>query len=164
MMRTVIGVMGGAIVPEAVVADAYRLGVLIAENGWVLVNGGRDAGVMAASARGAADAGGLVIGILPGESKLGATPDLSVAIPTGMGDARNAINVLASDVVVAMSGGAGTVSEIALALKSGRPVIALGFPLGVVFTTYYERGQLTDCATPEDAAEQIHRLLPGRVE
>ena len=158
-MRTVIGVMGGAFVSDQVVADARELGQLIAENGWVLLNGGRDAGVMRASAEGASEAGGLVVGILPGDSAVGAAPCVDVAIPTGMGDARNAINVLASRVVVALSGGPGTISEIALALKSGREVVLLGFTLRGVFDSQYERGQLVDAQTPAGAIAVIRRLL-----
>lgn len=158
-MRTVIGVMGGAVASEETEAIAYELGRLIAESGWVLLNGGRDTGVMASSARGAADAGGLVIGILPGESRAGSAPGITVAIPTGLGDARNVVNVLASDVVVALAGGAGTISEVALALKSGRPVIALQFPLGVAFDAYYERGMLMDASSPSQAVKIAERLL-----
>lgn len=161
-MRTVIGVMGGAVVSDEAIANAYDIGRLIAENDWVLLNGGRDAGVMAESARGASEAGGLVIGILPTEHRRGASPHLDVAIPTGMGDARNALNVLASHVVVALPGGPGTVSEVALALKAGRPVVLLGFPLGVPFGPYYERGQLVDAATPDDALAAIVAFLGRR--
>jgi predicted Rossmann-fold nucleotide-binding protein len=78
---------------------------------------------------------------------------------TGLGDARNAINVLSSHVVVALPGGPGTVSEIALALKAGRPVVLLGFPLGVPFGPNYERGQLVDAATPDEAIAAIRRFL-----
>ena len=158
-MRTVIGVMGGAIVDDDALAHAFRLGQLIAENDWVLLNGGRNAGVMEASARGASDAGGLVIGILPGDSTTGVAPAVDIAIPTGMGDARNAINVLASRVVVALPGGPGTVSEVALALKAGRNVVMLGFPLGVPFATYYERGQLADASSAEEAIELVAAFL-----
>ena len=160
-MRIVIGVMGGAIVDDAAAENARRLGELIAERGWVLLNGGRNAGVMAASARGASEAGGLVVGLLPGDTCSNAAPHLDVAIPTGLGDARNAINVLASRVVVALPGGAGTVSEVALALKAGRTVVMLGFPLGQPFTSFYERGQLVDAATPEEAVEFVTRALGG---
>ncbi len=157
-MRTIIGVMGGAIASDDTEESAYQLGRLIAERDWVLLNGGRDAGVMAASAHGAHDAGGLVVGILPTDTVVGAGP-VDIAIPTGMGDARNMINVLSSRVVVALPGGAGTVSEIALALKVGKPVICLGFPLGVPFTSYYDRGQLFDVGTAEEALEVIDRML-----
>jgi uncharacterized protein (TIGR00725 family) len=132
MSRAVVGVMGGADASPAVLALAEALGRAIAESGWILLNGGRDAGVMDASARGAARAGGLVVGILPGRDRRGASPHLSIAVVTGLGDARNAVNVLSSDVVVALPGGAGTLSEIALALKAGRKVVALGWPEGTL--------------------------------
>ena len=106
-MRTVIGVMGsGENGDAALLAAARELGAAIARQGWVLLNGGRNSGVMDASAKGAAEAGGLVVGILPDADLQGASEHLSVAIRTGMGDARNAVNVLSSDVVIAMSGGA----------------------------------------------------------
>lgn len=161
-MRIVVGVMGGAIVDEVTLEQARRVGELIAEHGWVLLNGGRDAGVMAASARGASEAGGLVVGILPGDTTANAAPHVDVAIPTGLGDARNVINVLASHAVIALPGGVGTVSEVALALKAGRGVVMLGFPLGVPFSSYYERGQLVDAATPEAAIEFVAQMLSAR--
>ena len=161
-MRTLIGVMGGAIVGDDVSRLAYDMGRLIAEHGWVLLNGGRNAGVMEASARGASEAGGLVVGILPADNTTGVAPAVDIAIPTGMGDARNAINVLASHVVVALPGGAGTVSEVALALKAGREVVLLGFPLGVPFAPYYERGQLVDASTAEEAAEHVAAFVARR--
>jgi uncharacterized protein (TIGR00725 family) len=106
-----------------------RIGERIWEEGWVLLTGGRDAGVMAAAIRGAKRVpGSLTIGILPTASGVVA-PGLDVAIFTGMGNARNAINVLSSHVVVVCgAGGAGTASEVALALKSGRPVVLVGVP------------------------------------
>lgn len=157
-MRTIIGVMGGAIASEQTTRSAYEVGRLIAENGWVLLNGGRDAGVMAASTLGAHEAGGLVVGILPTDTVAGCAP-VDIAIPTGLGDGRNIINVHSSRVVIALPGGAGTVSEIALALKVGKPVISLGFPLGVPFTTYYERGMLFDVSSAEDAIAIVKRIL-----
>jgi uncharacterized protein (TIGR00725 family) len=160
-MRTIIGVMGGAVVDDDVLAEAFALGELIAERQWVLLNGGRNAGIMEASARGAHEAGGLVVGILPGDTVTGVAADVDIAIPTGMGDARNAINVLASHVVIAMAGGPGTVSEIALALKAGRQVVLLGFPLGVPFSAYYDRGQLFDASTAEEAIAIVESLLTG---
>ena len=158
-MRTVVGVMGGASASESTLVDARRTGALIAENGWVLLTGGRDRGVMAAASAGASDAGGLVLGILPGDSHDGAAPGVDIAIPTGMGDARNAINVLASHIVVALPGGAGTISEVALALKAGRPVVLLGFPLGAEFAPYYAAGSLVDAATPGEAIAAVRRFL-----
>lgn len=126
----VVGVMGGGRVPAGIERLAEELGRAIAREGWVLLNGGRDAGVMAASARGAREADGLVVGILPGADRAGASPDLTVAVVTGLGDARNAVNVLSSDVVLALPGGAGTLSEIALAVKAERPLVLVGWPEG----------------------------------
>jgi uncharacterized protein (TIGR00725 family) len=134
-MRTVIGVMGGGRADAATSALARAVGALIAAEGWVLLNGGRDCGVMAASAAGAASAGGLVIGILPDDDFDGVAPGVDIAIPTGMGDARNVINILASHVVLALPGGAGTISEVAHALKAGRPVVVVGWDPGEALRT-----------------------------
>lgn len=124
-----VGVMGGGQASEAVREMAQALGCGIAERGWVLVTGGRDAGVMAAANQGAREAGGLTIGILPGRDPgPGVSEHVQVPVFTGMGDARNAINVLTSQVVVALPGGAGTLSEVALAVKAGRPVVLVGWP------------------------------------
>lgn len=158
-MRTIIGVMGGAVADDAVTDDAYEIGRLVAGHGFVLLNGGRNAGVMAASARGAHEAGGLVVGILPTETTAGAAPHVDIAIPTGMGDARNVINVLASHVVIALPGGAGTISEIALALKNERPVVTVRFPLGPEFAPYYDRGTLLDAADAAEAVDLAMRAL-----
>jgi uncharacterized protein (TIGR00725 family) len=159
-MRTVVGVMGGAIASEQVAEIAYELGRRIAEQDWVLLNGGRDAGVMAASARGASEAGGLVVGILPYDDTHGVSPHVDIAIPTGMGDARNMVNVLASHVVIALPGGAGTVSEVALALKSGKSVVNCGLELGGALAPYYERGQLIDATTPAEVMAAVRKALP----
>jgi uncharacterized protein (TIGR00725 family) len=158
-VRTVIGVMGGALASPQVEADARELGRLIAQSDWVLLNGGRDAGVMAASARGAAESGGLVIGVLPGDDWDGVAPHVDVPVITGMGDARNAINVLSSRVVVALPGNAGTLSEVALALKAGRPVILLGFSAGEAFAHYRESGRLVDVYTPQEAIAAVRVFL-----
>lgn len=158
-MRTVIGVMGGGCADARVEDLARTMGQLIASAGWVLLNGGRDAGVMAASALGAAEAGGLVIGVLPDDDWVGIAPHVDVPIITGMGDARNAINVLSSRVVVALPGGAGTISEIALALKAGRPVVTLGFPVGDTFAEQRSAGRLVETDTPEQAAAAVRAFL-----
>lgn len=122
-----IGVMGpGAGATEGDLMRARELGALIAGAGWTLLTGGQAAGVMDAASRGAADAGGLVVGVLPQADTVGASEALTVAVATGLGNARNAVNVLSSDVVVACGIGLGTASEVALALKSGRPVVLLG--------------------------------------
>lgn len=128
-MLTIIGVMGpGEGASEADRRLAYELGQAIAREKWVTLCGGRNSGVMEAVTRGAKEAGGLTIGILPGVDLRGASEDLDLAIVTGMGDARNNINVLSSKVVIACGIGKGTASEIALALKAKRPVILLNAP------------------------------------
>ncbi len=153
--KPVVGVMGGADVGAEVCALARELGKWIAERGWVLLNGGRDAGVMRASAAGAREADGTVIGILPDADTSRAAPDLDYAIVTGMGDARNLINVLTSDVVVACPGGAGTLSEVALALKNGTRVILLGWDAGDAFADCRQTGLLTTVQTAAEAIEEV---------
>jgi uncharacterized protein (TIGR00725 family) len=124
--RPVIGVMGAAAASPPHVADARRLGKLIAQAGWILLTGGRPVGVMEAATAGAKEVpGALTVGILPGSDDE-AAEGVDIAIVTGMGDARNAINVLSSSAIVACGvEGAGTASEVSLALKAGVPVVLL---------------------------------------
>ncbi len=119
-----VAVVGGGDCSPKVREQALMLGRLLAERGHVLICGGLG-GVMEAVARGARTAGGLVVGVLPGE-KIDANPSIGIAIATGMGHARNVIIVKSADVVIALPGEYGTLSEIALALKMGRKVISLG--------------------------------------
>jgi uncharacterized protein (TIGR00725 family) len=132
--RTVVGVMGaGEGASTEAVALAEELGERISAMGWVLLTGGRPAGVMAAASRGAVRVEGhLVVGVLPGEgngAERQSTAELDLAVFTGMGKARNLINVLSADVVVVCGGGGpGTASEAAHALNAGRPLILLAVP------------------------------------
>ena len=105
--------------------NAYKLGRMIAQQGWVLLTGGRKAGVMDAASQGAKSVDGLTIGILPGKDGKAISEAVDIAIFTDMGNARNNINVLSSDVIIACGIGAGTASEIALAVKNGKQVILL---------------------------------------
>src|SRR5450759_287881 len=130
----------GAVLDRHAEEDAYLLGRLIAEQGWALLNGGHACGVMDASARGAHDAGGLVVGVLPETDTSHMSRFVDIPIRTGMGHARNMVNVLSSDVVIVLPGHAGTLSEAALALAGGKPVIALRFDLGAAFEEYLEGG------------------------
>ncbi|MBW1988687.1 MAG: TIGR00725 family protein [Deltaproteobacteria bacterium] len=159
MGKVVIGVMGGGEGSPRVLEAAETLGRLIAENGWVLLNGGRPAGVMEASARGASRAGGLVVGILPGGPEEGASRWVDVPVYTCMGAARNAVNVLSSDVVVAMAGGAGTLSEIALAVKLRRPLVLLENDPGPAVAAQAAPGLLAAASSPEEAVEKIREFL-----
>ncbi len=119
-----IGVCGTSRDDPATNEMAERVGGLIAARGGIVLCGGLG-GVMAAAARGAARAGGFSIGLLPGDSPEEAAADVSLAIPTGMGEMRNALIVRACPVLIAIGGAYGTISEIALALRSGRSVIGL---------------------------------------
>lgn len=159
MKKTVIGVMGGGSASNRDLQNACQLGKLIAENGWVLLNGGRSAGIMEASAKGAKEAGGLTIGILPDKDGVGASDHIDIQIITGAGDARNYYNVLSSDVVIACKGGAGTISEIALALKQKKNVILLNFDLGDVFIKYKNEGLLHTATSPEAAIMETKQIL-----
>lgn len=119
-----VAVVGSACCDDRVAALAEAVGREIARQGAILVCGGRG-GVMEATCRGARSEGGLAIGILPGTDRQAMNPYVDVAIATGLGEARNAVIVRTADVVIAISGGYGTLSEIGLALKMGRPVVGL---------------------------------------
>jgi uncharacterized protein (TIGR00725 family) len=106
------------------IRNAFALGSALANEDWVVLTGGRNRGVMDAVSKGAKASGGLTVGILPTKNRRTISAAVDVAILTDMGSARNYINVLTSDVIVACGeGGAGTASEIALALKSDKFVV-----------------------------------------
>jgi uncharacterized protein (TIGR00725 family) len=119
-----IGVMGPGSCSSDIYALAREVGRLIAEKGAILICGGHG-GVMEASARGAKEGGGITVGILPGASARQANPFIDIPIVTDLGNARNTINVLTSQSIIAIDGSYGTLSEIALALKCGTPVVGL---------------------------------------
>lgn len=127
----VIGVMGGHDAPPAVLDDARRIGEAIATRGHVLLTGGGE-GVMKAASEGAYGAGGLVLAVLPSDRvrPIAGYPNefVDIAIHTGMADARNVINAKTPHVIIAVDGGWGTVSEIAHALRNDTPVIGLKTP------------------------------------
>ncbi len=120
--RIVMAVIGAGECDAEVEAAAHEIGRLVAERGAILVTGGHS-GVMEAASRGAREAGGLVVGILPGTDKSSANKFVELAIPTGMGQLRNGLIVNTADAVIAVGGEWGTLSEIGLALKAGKPVI-----------------------------------------
>jgi uncharacterized protein (TIGR00725 family) len=120
-----IGVCGPSAASAEVLALAEQVGAEVARRGAILVCGGLG-GVMEAAAHGAREAGGLTIGILPGPTADDANPFIDVPVVTDLGEARNALVVRSSEAIIAIAGAYGTLSEIALALKLGVPVVGLG--------------------------------------
>jgi len=120
-----VSVVGGGRVTDAEYEQAREVGRLLAERGHTVVCGGRT-GVMEATCRGAREAGGETIGILPGEDRQAANEYVTTPIATGLGNARNVLVVLNGDAAIAIDGSTGTLSEIAHALDLGRPVAGLG--------------------------------------
>jgi uncharacterized protein (TIGR00725 family) len=151
--------MGGADVCDSDRKDAYELGKLIAENGWIVLNGGRNCGIMDASAKGASEKGGITIGILPGSDPDKLSDFVQIPIITGMGSARNIINVLSSSFVVALKGGPGTISEIALALKHGKKVVLMNFAISPLFEDYRRKGCLTAVRTPAEVIIHLKKMI-----
>src|SRR5262245_47950413 len=126
MRRILIGVLGpGEGAGQKEMDDATLIGELIAKAGWAVLTGGRVAGVMGAATKGAREAGGLTIGILPTADTLGASPALDLVVPTGLGEARNAVIALAAHAYVVCGMNAGTASEVALAIRAKKPVVLL---------------------------------------
>jgi len=124
MPRKYVAVCGASEATASQLAAAREVGRLLAESGAVVINGGMS-GVSGAASEGAALAGGTVVGILPGTDRDGASPHLTISLPTGMGQARNVLIVMAAESVIAIGEGWGTLSEIAIARRLGRQVVAL---------------------------------------
>lgn len=120
----IIAVVGSGTASDELSALAEEVGREVARQGAILVTGGRE-GVMAAASRGAHDEGGITVGILPGTDSRDANPWVEIPIATGLGQARNVVVVTAAHAIIAVGGEYGTLSEIAHALKIGKPVIGL---------------------------------------
>jgi uncharacterized protein (TIGR00725 family) len=120
-----VAVIGPGDAGADVLAAAEAVGRELARRGAVLVCGGLG-GAMEAACRGASESGGTTVGILPGNERSAANSYVAIAIATGLGEARNALVVRTADAVVAVGGGYGTLSEIGLGLKAGKPVVGLG--------------------------------------
>lgn len=153
--------IGASQCDEELYETARRVGAEIARRGHILVCGGLG-GVMDGAARGASEEGGTSVGILPGANRSLAGEWLTVSIPTDMGHARNAVVALSGDALIAVSGGYGTLSEIALGLKMGKPVVGIG-TWRLDHEGREERGVIA-AGSPEEAvalAEQLCRESPG---
>jgi uncharacterized protein (TIGR00725 family) len=145
----IIGVIGSGTCSDEVRERAYAVGKGIAEAGYPLICGGLG-GVMEGACQGAYDAGGLTIGVLPGDSSDTANPYVMIPVVTGMGFARNAIIVKSARVIIAIEGGPGTLSEIGYALQFSVPVISLN--------SFDVSPDLVQVQTPEEAvAEALER-------
>jgi len=126
----IIGVIGSSAPSASGLVLAYEVGRLLAEADVALVTGGLG-GVMEAASRGCSEADGLVLGILPGADSESANPYVGIAVPSGMGHARNVLVVQTAQALIAVEGALGTLSEIAIGLKTGRAVFLLGSTLQV---------------------------------
>jgi uncharacterized protein (TIGR00725 family) len=145
-----VAVVGSGEATGELYEKAREVGRLVASRGGIVVCGGLS-GVMEAAARGATEAGGVAIGVLPDEDRGRANSYLSYSMATGTGQARNLAVVCSGDVIVAVGGEYGTLSEIGLALKIGRPVVALAsWELG---------GHVTVVVSPEEAVERAFETL-----
>jgi uncharacterized protein (TIGR00725 family) len=144
-----IGVVGPGDASSEELWRAEEVGAGLASLGAVVVTGGLG-GVVEAACRGARSRRGRTLGILPGEDRAEANGWVEIAVATGLGELRNGLVVRASDALVAIGGGHGTLSEIALALKLGRAVVGLG--------TWAVQG-VDEVTTAEDAVERIARVL-----
>jgi uncharacterized protein (TIGR00725 family) len=150
----IVAVVGGGICSSEEAGLAEAVGHGLAEAGVTLVCGGMG-GVMAAACRGAKAAGGLTVGVLPGISASDANPYVDVPILTGMGEARNVIIVRTAMAVIAVGGEFGTLSEVAFALKLGRPVIGLGT------WELAKQGRPLEAVVKASTAEEAVRLALG---
>ena len=145
----IISVIGAGSCSEEIYSLAQELGRRIAQTGAVLVTGGLG-GVMEAASKGAKEGGGTTVGILPGVSKDDANRYVDIPVTTGLSHARNVIVVRSADVVIAVSGGYGTLSEIAIALKLGKPVIGI--------RTWDDVEGVLKADSPEEAMQRVSEL------
>jgi hypothetical protein len=164
MRKVIVGLMGpgeGASAGDC--QTAYQLGRLIAQQGWVLLTGGRDTGVMEAACQGAQQEQGLTIGILPDSTGTGASAAVDITILTGMGQGRNIINVLSSQVIIACGMGAGTASEVCLALKTQKSVVLVNAdPTSQLFFQTLAPTQVFVAETPEQAIATAQTILSSQ--
>jgi uncharacterized protein (TIGR00725 family) len=159
--RPRIGIMGPSDCSPRAYDLAREVGLRVARAGAILICGG-GTGVMEAAASGAKDGEGITVGILPGGSPAQGNPYIDLPVVTDMGNARNVINVLTSQAIIAIHGAYGTLSEIALALKCGTPVIALE-SWELVPPGGSPRPEIIRAATPEEAVSAALAAIAKRV-
>jgi len=153
LLKPYIGIIGSGGASAESDEFAYNVGMQVARNGAVLICGGLG-GVMTAAARGAKDAGGTTIGVVPGSDRKDANPYIDFPIATGFGEARNLIIIRSSDAIIALPGEYGTLSEFAFALKLDKPVIA---------TREWDLRGVTPVRTnPEEAVQLALQMMPSR--
>jgi uncharacterized protein (TIGR00725 family) len=159
--KPIIGIMGPGSPDDPELSEyAQNLGRAIAEKDWILLTGGRAAGVMDAASKGASESGGITLGILPGSDKNEMSEFVQIPIFTDMGHARNVINILTSDVIVVCGMGAGTASEAALALKTGTPLITTRIsPEDLAFLNRLTDKQIPSFDKLEAVIDRITQIL-----
>lgn len=155
-----VAVIGAGRCSEAEAAIAEEVGRLLAAAGAVVLTGGRG-GVMEAASRGAAQAGGLVVGILPGADASDANPWVALPVVTGLGEARNVVLMRSAQAVIAVGGECGTLSEIALACKFGCPVVGINTWRAVDGSG--QRLPIQHAATATEAVETALRILSEKL-
>ena len=163
MRKPLVGVMcPGDNAPQVAVDTALELGKLIAQEYWVLLSGGRNKGAMDAVNKGAKSENGLTIGIVPKDNNDGTSEFVDVSIVTGMGSARNNINVLSCDalIVIADGLGAGTISEAAMALKANKKIVIVhADELTEAFFRKLREDQVLFANSPQEAIAQVKTIL-----
>jgi hypothetical protein len=135
------------------VSIAAEVGRLLAQAGCIVVTGGLG-GVMAGASGGCANAGGISLGLLPGTDRREAAHSITVTVPTGMGEGRNALVVRAADAVIAIGGSWGTMSELSLAMRAGLPVVAIGG-----WTVFDHNGREMDIPRADTAWAAVDAIL-----
>ncbi len=159
-----VSVIGDADASPEACAFAEALGAAIGRRGWALLSGGRG-GIMEAASRGCRDAGGMVVGILPTDDDSSGNEHCHVVVPTGMGWTRNSLTALAGDVIVAIGGRAGTLSEIAFGWSYGKPLLAAtglgGWSERLAGQRIDDRREdrIEPVSTPEEAEAALARIL-----
>eukprot|EP01138_Halocafeteria_seosinensis_P000304 gb/GECG01000313.1/.p1 GENE.gb/GECG01000313.1/~~gb/GECG01000313.1/.p1 ORF type:complete len:164 (+),score=17.99 gb/GECG01000313.1/:1-492(+) len=153
--RMTVGVMGPGRATSQETSNAHKLGKLIASNGWILLNGGMNSGVMDPSSQGAKAANGTVVGISSASHGGDLSRYVDIPVFTGMGSARNNINALSSDVVIACGLGLGTISEIVLASKAGKRVIVVAPHQNIRLLQEFQRGTIDRVDTHKEAIDRI---------